>query len=196
MSLPIPSGATGLRVARPDGTTLDLAPAVTGGATATFASTEQLGIYTVTPLGLADASPAPSGSAGASPAASPTATPAGSASPTPLLVDPSAPVQFAVDLFDVTESTIAPGSAAALERLGSASAGGAAGGAGNERPPARDDLWIPLAAIALAFLVLEAFVFQRDALVRMRRWIGARLRRGGAPTSSPGASLSRPGRPG
>lgn len=178
VSLPIPSGATGLRVARPDGTTLDLAPAVTGGAAATFASTEQLGVYTVTPLGLADASPAPSGAPAGSPAASPTATPSGSASasPSPIMVDPSAPVQFAVDLFDIDESTIAPGSAAALARLGSAATGGA-GGAGNARPPARDDLWVPLAAIALAFLVLEAAVFQRDALVRIRRRLGHGLKR-------------------
>ena len=70
------------------------------------------------------------------------------------------------------ESTIAPGSAAALERLGSATAGAGAGAAGNDRPPARDDLWIPLAAIALGFLVLEAVVFQRDALVRIRRRLG------------------------
>ena len=161
VSLPVPSGATGLRVTRPDGTTLDLAPAVTGGAAATFASTEQLGVYTVAPLGLAGASPAPSGSA----------------SPSSLLVDPSAPVQFAVDLFDVGESTIAPGSAAALEQLGTATAGGGAGAAGNDRPPARDDLWIPLAAIALGFLVLEAVVFQRDALVRIRRRLGRGLAR-------------------
>jgi hypothetical protein len=92
------------------------------------------------------------------------------------VVDPSAPVQFAVDLFDVDESTIAPGSAAALERLGSA-AGGNAGGGGNGRPPARDDLWIPLAALALAFIALEAVVFQRDALVRIRRRVGRGLGR-------------------
>ncbi len=202
VSLPIPSRATGLRVTRPDGTTLDLAPAVTGGATATFASTEQLGVYTVAPLGLAAAGPAPTVSPGGSPGASPTATPAGSASASPLLVDPTAPVQFAVDLFDVAESTIAPGSAAALEQLGSA-AGGGAGGAGSDRPPARDDLWVPLAAIALAFLVLEALVFQRDAFVRMRRWLAARLRRGGAPprpAGSPprpaGSTTPRPARPG
>ncbi len=201
VSLPVPSGATGLRVTRPDGTTLDLAPAVTGGATATFASTEQLGVYTVAPVGLDGAGPAASGSPGPSPAASPAASapasaaasPGGAASPTPLVVDPSAPAQFAVDLFDVGESTIAPGSAAALERLGSAAAGG---GAGSDRPPARDDLWIPLAAIALAFLVLEAFVFQRDALVRMRRWLAARLGRGAAPGPPAGSTLSRPGRPG
>jgi len=171
VSLPVPAGSTGLRVARPDGSTLDLAPAVTGGATATFASTDQLGVYTVTSLGLAGASPVPSGSAAAS-------SPAVSASP--VVVDPAAPVQFAVDLFDVGESTIAPGSADALERLGTGpgvGTGGAAGGAAGQRPPARDDLWIPLAAIVLAFLVLEALVFQRDALVRIRRRLGRGVRR-------------------
>jgi hypothetical protein len=179
VSLPVPAGATGLRVTRPDGTTLDLAPAVTGGATATLGSTEQLGIYTVAPLGLAKAGlepsgVVPSGAPGGSPAASPSATnaPAGSASPAPLLVDPAAPVQFAVDLFDVDESTIAPGSAAALERLGAGAGGAGAGAAGNDRPPARDDLWVPLAAIALLLLILEAFVFQRDALIRIRRRLG------------------------
>jgi hypothetical protein len=161
-----------VQVTRPDGTTLDLAPSVIGGATATFASTEQLGVYTVTPLGLAGPGPGPGESPAGSPTAGPTTTPADSPSPSPLVVDPSAPVQFAVDLFDVNESTIAPGSAAALEGLGSATTGGPAGGAANERPPARNDLWISLAAIALALLVLEAFVFQRDALVRIRRRLG------------------------
>ena len=210
VSLPIPSGATGLHVTRPDGTTLDLAPAVTGGATATFASTEQLGVYTVAPLGLeagggspggspgtpSTASPSGSGSPSGSPSVGAGAVPAGSASPSPLLVDPSAPVQFAVDLFDVNESTIAPGSASALEGLGSvAAAGGQGGGAGTDRPPARDDLWIPLAAIALAFIVLEAFVFQRDALVRMRRWLAARGRWGaGTPATSAGSPAPRRGR--
>jgi hypothetical protein len=202
VSLPIPSGTTGLRVTRPDGTTLDLAPAVAGGATATFASTDQLGVYTVTPLGLEGQGPGPTGSPGASPTAGATAATAGSASPTPLVVDPSAPTQFAVDLFDVGESTIAPGSAAALERLGSAAAGGSGGAAGSDRPPARDDLWIPLAALALAFLVLEAFVFQRDAVVRMRRWLSSRLGRGDVTTPPPGSTpsassaLSRAKRPG
>lgn len=172
LSLPIPSGATGLRVALPDGATIDLAPAVAGGGTATFAATEQLGVYTVTARGPAGAEGTPAGSSGAPPSASPTAAPADAASPSPALAEPGAPVLFAVDLFDIGESTIAPGSAAALEALGSARADGGAGGAGDDRPPARDDLWVPLAVIALAFLLLEAFVFQRDALVRIRRRLG------------------------
>ncbi len=194
VSLPIPSGATGVQVTRPDGTTLNLAPSVTGGATATFASTEQLGVYTVAPLGLASAGPGPGASPGGSvpngsPTVGPAATPAGSPSLSPLVVDPSAPVQFAVDLFDADESTIAPGSGAALERLGSAITGGR-DGAAHGRPPARNDLWVPLAALALALLVLEAFAFQRDALVRIRRRLGSgadrRAGRGPGRRSSPG----------
>jgi hypothetical protein len=188
VSLPIPFGASGVQVTRPDGTTLNLAPSVAGGATATFASTEQLGVYTVAPLGLAGAGPgpgeSPAGSAPrGSPTTGPTTTPADPPSPSPLVVDPSAPVQFAVDLFDVNESTIAPGSVTALERLGSAATGGL-GGDVDGRPPARNDLWVPLAALALAFLVLEAFVFQRDALVRIRRRLG--LGADGRPGRGPG----------
>ena len=83
----------------------------------------------------------------------------------------------------MNESTIAPGSVAALERLGSATTGGR-GGDADGRPPARNDLWVPLAALALAFLVLEAFVFQRDALVRIRRRLG--LGADGRPGRGPG----------
>ena len=67
--------------------------------------------------------------------------------------------------------------------LGSATAGGR-GGDADGRPPARNDLWVPLAALALAFLVLEAFVFQRDALVRIRRRLG--LGADGRPGRGPG----------
>jgi hypothetical protein len=188
VSLPVPPGATGLRVTRPDGSTLDLAPAVAGGAAATFAATEQLGVYTVAPLGLEPATGDPATSP-AGPGSSPggSANTGASPAPTQPLVDPAAPVQLAVDLFDVGESTLAPGSAAALERLGSAGAGGAGGGAGDDRPPARDDLWAPLAVAVLVLVLLEALVFQRDALVRLRRWARARLGR------APSPAAGRPG---
>jgi hypothetical protein len=185
VTLPVPEGATGLRVTRPDGTTLDLAPSIVGGTTATLATTEQLGVYTVAPIVAAD--PEPGSSGGASPGASPSASAGTSASPSPV-VGSAMPVQFAVALFDPAESTITPGSAAALERLGAEPATGGAGGAGVDRPPAREDLWMPLAAIALAFLLLEAVVFQRDAVVRARRWLRARLGRGTAGGASPGAA--------
>ena len=67
-------------------------------------------------------------------------------SPVPPPVDPNAPVRFAVDLFDVDESTIAPGSATTIEALGVAPSASAVRGSGGAetRPAARDELWIPL----------------------------------------------------
>jgi hypothetical protein len=93
-------------------------------------------------------------------------------------------MRFAVDLFDVDESTIAPGSAAAIEALGktppgspipSATPGDAAAVA--SRPTARDELWIPIVLLVLVALCVEWAVYQRDALVRLRRGLTARIGR-------------------
>jgi hypothetical protein len=140
----------------------------------------------VTPQLAVPASPGQSASSSPSSAiasASPLAN--GSASPSPTPVDPNAPVRFAVDLFDVDESTIAPGSAATIEALGLAPStppgpsGGASGGTGSatERPTARDELWVPIVMIVLVVLCLEWAVYQRDAVVRLRRGLAARLGR-------------------
>jgi hypothetical protein len=99
--------------------------------------------------------------------------------------DPSDPIQFAVDLFDVAESNIAPGAPGALTGLGRGvdpsaspgSGGGSAGQAPADRPAARDELWGPLLVIVLAVLMVEWAVYQRDALIRLWRELGARLRR-------------------
>ena len=165
VTLSIPSGATGLTVARPDGSTMELVPAATGGASVTFARTDLLGIYTVTPiLGLA-ASVGPATSVG----------PTASASPPPL-VDPFAPVRFAVDLFDLAESTIAPGSAARIEALGTAP--GAAPGTGTGAPATtRDELWRPILLIVLVALCVEWAVYHRDAVIRIRRSLSVRFGR-------------------
>jgi hypothetical protein len=109
-----------------------------------------------------------------------------SAAPSSAAADPGAPVRFAVDLFDVNESTIAPSSAAAIEALGrapaatttpsgSASAGAAAGA--TPRPTARDELWIPIVLIVLLALCVEWAVYQRDAVVRLRRGMASRFGR-------------------
>ena len=117
VSLAIPDGATGLAVTKPDGSVVELVPGTALSAGVTFSGTDQPGVYVVTPhLGPA-ASAGPSGSASA-PTARPTPTASGSAAPSAPPVDPNAPARFAVDLFDVDESTIAPGSAAAIEALG------------------------------------------------------------------------------
>jgi len=130
VSLPLPAGATGLQVKRPDGSTVDVPATVPGSSSVSFSATSQLGVYEATPIGAA-ATSGPSGSvgpttpagSGASPGAS--TAPATSASPgASLPAADSGPVRFAVDLFDPNESNIAPGSAAALEALGNGVATG------------------------------------------------------------------------
>ena len=185
VTLTIPGGASGLTVARPDGSTVDLVPAATGGATVTFARTDLLGVYTVTPIVSPVASTAPV----ASPAASGGPSPIGSAAPStggsgavtaPPPVDPFAPARFAVDLFDIGESTIAPGSAAAIEALGTAPDASAFPGAvaATDGPATtRDELWVPILLIVLIALCVEWAVYHRDAVIRIRRDLGDRFGR-------------------
>lgn len=173
ITLTIPSGATGLSVSRPDGSVVELVPGTPGAASATFSQTELLGVYAVTPVGLStegggsQASPAPS-----SPAAGASAPGSAVPSALPRPSDPSRPVRFAVDLFDPAESRIAPGAAGAISDLGRPAT---APGAAVDRPPSRDELWVPIVVLALAFLMVEWAVYQRDALVRLRRALSARF---------------------
>jgi hypothetical protein len=199
VTLPIPAGATGVRVTRPDGATSDLVPGTVGGTAVTYSQTDLLGVYTVAPL----AAPTPSGSpAPSATPASPRPTSSAGSSPgrTPIPSDPSAPLRFAVDLFDVAESNIAPGSVNALVALGGATPSpdpsgstpptgaspspsaepsgttGPAVAAPADRPPARDELWAPILLLVLLFLCIEWAVYQRDALIRLWRGLGGRLR--------------------
>lgn len=191
VELVIPPGASGLIVARPDGTSVDLVPGSSGGAAVTFAGTDQPGLYTVTPIvdPAASAAPAASGAASALPTAVATGSggPSGSPRVSPgassLPDDPLAPVQFAVALFDVDESTIAPGSAAAIEALGTTtSPASGAGTAPTERPTTHDELWVPIVLLALLALSVEWALYHRDGLVRIRRGLATRLgRRAGGP---------------
>jgi hypothetical protein len=193
ISLTIPSGATGISVTRPDGSTVELVPGTGLATIVTFAGTELPGIYTVTPHVAPASSAAPSGS---DPEATPRATatsaagasgPVASASAPPP-VDPNAPVKFAVDLFDVDESTIAPGAAATIEGLGTGPAPSAVPGAGagevTPRPSARDELWIPLVLLVLLVLSIEWAVYHRDAVIRIRRGFTTRIGRGRADGSA------------
>jgi hypothetical protein len=106
-----------------------------------------------------------------------------------------------VDLFDPGESNIAPGSAAALVALGrvpgasgpvgspgaspdaspaptpepsvAPGASAAPGAGGTDQPPvARDELWVLVVLVVLAFLVAEWLVYHRDAVTRL--WRGLR----------------------
>lgn len=172
LSLAIPSGASGIAVTRPDGSVAELVPG-TGLTTAvTFAGTDLPGIYTVTPHLAPEATGGVPAATGSAPAASGAVA----------VVDPNAPVRFAVDLFDVDESTIAPGSAATLERLGTVQAVPVPGGDGRpvSRPFARDELWIPLVLLVLVVLSIEWAVYHRDAVIRIRRGVTTRLGRGQA----------------
>jgi hypothetical protein len=200
VQLVVPSGASGLSVTAPDGTVTQIVPGTSGGAAVTFAGTDLLGVYTATPIIDPDASAAPPASAGSSaapgPSAGPSATPGasaglvGGASASPLPPqDPFAPVRFAVDLFDVDESTIAPGSAAAIEALGTtavaspAPGGGTTGPATTERPTTRDELWVPIVLLVLLFLCVEWALYHRDGLIRIRRALTGRRRRNAGGTS-------------
>ena len=119
-------------------------------------------------------------SASGIPSAGPSTGPSGS----PVVDDPLAPIRFVVDLFDVDRSTIAPGSAAAIEALGTAAGGEPArvralhsGQATVERPTTRDELWVPIVLAILAFLCIEWALYHRDGLIRMRRSLAARFGR-------------------
>jgi len=201
VQLVIPSGAKGLSVTRPDGTVTELVPSTTGSSSSaiTFAGTDLPGVYTVTPIagptasagssaGTSDqASGAPSASAAASPR--PIASPG--ASGQPVVVDPLAPVRFVVDLFDVNESTIAPGDPSTISALGTSTgaapapgASGTGGSTATERPTTRDELWVPIVLAILAFLCIEWALYHRDGLIKLRRSLGERLGRVG-PRSVP-----------
>jgi hypothetical protein len=115
-------------------------------------------------------------------------------------------VRFAVDLFDPSESDIAPGSPSTIVALGrqpGASPGASSGpgaspasspaassepgtsevpGAGGttDKPAvARDELWVLIVLVVLVVLIAEWLVYHRDAVTRL--WRGLR------PSTSPSA---------
>jgi hypothetical protein len=196
VTLAIPAGALGVQVERPDGSTDQLLAPVAGAASVTFARTDLLGVYRVSPIADPNPSPSPAGSAGATPSAVPTeaasagpSSSASSAAPAPTFrpADPNAPTMFAVDLLDVDESNIAPGDPAKLTALGKLAASpnpsagtGTAGIAAAKEPAARDELWIPIVLIALLVLTAEWLVYERDTVSRLRRRVVGRVRGGGA----------------
>jgi hypothetical protein len=175
--LPVPEGALGVRVDRPDGSVDELVAPTKGAASVTFARTDLLGVYSVSPLTDPDASAAPSvGSSAGSVASTP---PASDGAPTFRPPEAGTPTRFAVDLLNVDESVIAPGDPARLAALGTShGTGSATGGAPPvERPNARDELWIPIVLIALVLLTIEWLVYERDTLARLRRAVAARVGR-------------------
>ena len=217
VTIPVPAGATSIKVTRPDGSVVELAPATADAPTVAFSQTDLLGVYTATPV-MPVPTPGPSGGPSLAPIA--TATPGASAAPASLApgatatpvptapaADPNAPVRFAVDLFDPSESDSAPGSPSTITSLGrqsaapatpgpsagaspagspAPSAAGGAGGAAEERPAARDELWVLVVLVVLAVLLVEWLVYHRDAVTRL--WRGVRRRPAAA---APGPKASR-----
>ncbi len=188
VTLAIPPGAVGVHVVRPDGATDDLLAPTGEGATVTFARTDLLGVYSVTPIPAAGATPSPSGaSAAGTGSTAGTPVPGGTGAPSPTFrpADPNAPVRFAVDLLDLGESDIAPGDPAKLTALGAAPASpapsAAGGGAPAGVPQSRDELWAPIVLLALVVLTVEWLVYERDTLSRMRRRATAGIRGPGRP---------------
>ena len=175
VELPLPLDADGLLVTQPDGTTVRVPASVSGAGAVTFAQTGQLGVYRVETIAGATPSPSPSGSPAATASPTPTPSPAsGSPSPTASLgtAAPSDVRYFAVDLFDEGESNITPGNGSALEALGApARDPNAPTGA------SRDELWFPLALLALFILLVEWAVYERDGVVRVRRALAERRAR-------------------
>lgn len=199
--LTVPPGAAALQVERPDGTVTELVPSSAGSRSVTFSQTDLLGVYTIVVVPAPTTSAEPSSEPGATPSA-PTASASGSPRPSASASaepDPGGdlPDQFVVDLFAVAESDIAPGDPKVITGLGGAIASPspdpsatpgpspavtpapsgspvAGGSGGGDRPPARDELWIPIALIVLAFVLIEWLVYQRDAATRIWRSIVGR----------------------
>jgi hypothetical protein len=147
VTIPVPAGATSVVVTRPDGSTVELAPATAGGASVAFSQTDLLGVYSAAGV-FPNATPGPSGSTG--PGASAISTPRATTGPVATLapgatptavptappIDPNAPVRFAVDLFDANESDIAPGSPSAIVALGRQAGASSSPGASAAASPA------------------------------------------------------------
>jgi hypothetical protein len=207
VTIPVPAGATSVVVTRPDSSTVELVPGTPAAASVAFSQTDLLGVYSAAGV-FPNATPGPSGSSGAAPSAiatprtssGPAATLAPGATPTAVPtappVDPTAPVRFAVDLFDPNESDIAPGSPSAIMALGrqagaSGSPEGSAGPGATTTPEpgataatsaagtdkasvARDELWVVIVLVVLVVLLAEWLVYQRDAVTRIWRAIRRR----------------------
>jgi hypothetical protein len=151
-------------VTLPDSSVRELAPSARGASSVSFVETRQLGVYRVEEVRDASAAETAASpeSGSASDGVGPPDEPAG---------QEAGPTRFAVDLFSATESDIGPGDGSRIAALGGTATPevGAAG-------IARDEWWPPLVALALAGLLLEWAVYERDGLRRIRDGLRSGLR--------------------
>lgn len=158
VELPLPGGATSVRVTRPDGSVVELVPGAMGAASVTFVGTDTLGVYHAVPVRPAPTT-APSGNPAPAATTTPTASPSGSPGAG---AGGTEEIVFAVDLFDERESNIAPGDGRRIEALGTARAPGAV-----TAGTARDEFWPLLALLLLVLLLVEWLVYERDGARRI-----------------------------
>ena len=168
VELALPPDATGMRITRPDGSVDEAVPATALARSVTFVATTEVGPYRAEPIAAEEvATPAasatkPSPSGAASPSASAAPSAAGSASAPAVDPGDDGSVLFAVNLFDLGESNIAPGSGARLAALGTPRAAGA-----TEPGQSRDEWWVPIALLVLVMRVAEWLVSERDGARRL-----------------------------
>ena len=211
VSLPLAGGATGLRVERPDGSVVDLAPGHDRCARrVTFAQTDLLGVYTATPVfpdaagGLRRRRIARPRRLARRPAHRRLPGRAGGRRRRP---DGSGPVRGRPvrrrRIVDRARQAGRPREArpAGSRRPGHPGASPVTGPAAADRPPARDELWLPIVLIVLVGLCVEWALYHRDVVVRGWRSLTrsrlARPRPDGAPDGhrvrrAAGAAAARP----
>ena len=175
VTLPIPDGAAGVRVERPDGSVDELVAPTQDASTVTFSRTDLLGVYTVTRARRLRTRRPRRPTAASAGARRPTAAPASpGASPTFRPADPDAPVPVRgrpARRRRVADRARRRGGADRPRRAGREPRHRhrRRGAPPVERPNARDELWIPIVLIALLVLTAEWLVYERDTLARLRR---------------------------
>ncbi|CAN5676180.1 BatA and WFA domain-containing protein [soil metagenome] len=178
VELALPPETAALRVTRPDGSVAELARAATGATTVTWVETRQLGVYRIERIPEPDGASGPSMSALATRTApatdpSPGASPSAEASPSGAALPggpEDEPTYFAVDLFSPEESNISAGDGARLVALGAATS--------PDAPPAgvaHDEWWPLLVLAALALLLVEWLVYERDGARRIAAAVRRRI---------------------
>ena len=181
IDLALRPGVEALRVTLPDGSVREVTPGASGASSVAFVETNQLGIYRVEEV----RAPAATTATG-TPAVMPSVSASGLADPSmaPIAAGiADGPDRFAVDLFSITESAIAPGDGVRIEALGTPAGEPVEGAAPGT---ARDEWWPPLVALVLIILLAEWALYERDGARRIWAAIRGAGRRPGRPSPARG----------